>query len=386
MKRRIAALLCCVLLMLQMTVPPQTQAADYVYFVAAGENVLPMSDSTMPFWKGGYLYVPAAIFADVLRNEGRISYVYAEKEKIGILYRGDDRVLMFGVGDDFAVDGKGQRSYPGAVYRNGQIFVPASMVSDFFGLQYSVTKISGRTAGGKTFRGELVWIRETGYILSEKYFVNAAASVIALRYEEYLKSREQAQTPDDTTPQAPGEEEDMGGKRLYLCMTAGETTAPLLDALDRYGVQGTFFCTPQFLQEQGDLLRRMTATGQSIGILADARDPERSVEEQLEAGNRALERATCGRTRLARVEGGEEQLLQRLEEAGYRCLHPDLDRSAYELRSSSNASGLLRQIMGRREDGISIWLADRVSAQGLRSLLSSAVSGGSRCLAWTETA
>ena len=176
----------------------------------------------------------------------------------------------------------------------------------------------------------------------------------------------------------------MEGKRIYLCMTAGDNTASLLDALDRYGVQAAFFCTPEFMERQGDLLRRMTATGQTIAILADAGDKTRTVEEQLEAGNRALERATCGRTRLARMENGDKETLLRMQEAGYHCLEPDLDRSGYDLRSASNADSLLR-MLARRGDDVTVWLADRADAAGLRNFLAEMKNDDGRCLAWTET-
>ena len=176
----------------------------------------------------------------------------------------------------------------------------------------------------------------------------------------------------------------MEGKRIYLCMTGGDNTASLLDTLDRYDVQAAFFCTPEFLEQQGDLLRRMTAAGQSIGILVDAGDEKRTVEEQLEMGNQALRQATCGGTRLVRLENGNEETLLGIQEAGYRCLEPALARSRYDLRSASNADSLLR-VLARRGDDVTVWLADRVDAAGLRNFLAEMKNDDGRCLAWTET-
>ena len=176
----------------------------------------------------------------------------------------------------------------------------------------------------------------------------------------------------------------MEGKSIYLCMTAGDNTVSLLDVLDRYSVQATFFCTPEFLEQQGDLLRRMTAAGQAIGILVDGDNETRTVEDQLEAGNRALRQATCGGTRLARLENGDEETLLQIQEAGYRCLKPDLDRSGYDLRSASNAASLLR-VLARRGDDVTVWLADRVDTAGLRNFLAEMKNDDGRCLAWTET-
>ena len=52
MKKRLAALICCMLLVLQMAAP-SARAAETVYFVVAGVDVQPVSDQTMPFWSGG---------------------------------------------------------------------------------------------------------------------------------------------------------------------------------------------------------------------------------------------------------------------------------------------------------------------------------------------
>ena len=54
MRKRAAALVLCLLLMLQITAP-SVRAEQSVYFVAVGSNVLPLTDATMPFWSGGYL-------------------------------------------------------------------------------------------------------------------------------------------------------------------------------------------------------------------------------------------------------------------------------------------------------------------------------------------
>ena len=188
-----------------------------------------------------------------------------------------------------------------------------------------------------------------GFVMADQEFFAAATFAMASRFEDYLQKKEETETgteiPDGT---------EIDGRRVYLCLKAGEETAAMLDALDRHQSQAAFFCTPAFLENQGDLLRRMAATGQSIGILADGGDTERSVEEQLEAGNRALEEA-------------------------------ELDRSGYDLHTASNAASLLRRISTRRGN-VAVWLGDRASAAGLRAFLMAAGDAEGRCLAWTETA
>ena len=53
MKKRWAMGLLCCLLLFQLAFP--AKAAGSVYFVAAEESVLPVTDATMPFWANGYL-------------------------------------------------------------------------------------------------------------------------------------------------------------------------------------------------------------------------------------------------------------------------------------------------------------------------------------------
>ena len=133
--------------------------------------------------------------------------------------------------------------------------------------------------------------------------------------------------------------------------------------------------------------RRSSAPWNSwrIAILADASDPARSVPEQLAAGNAALELATCGKTRLCFVQNGTEEDLQAARAAGYRCLEADLDRSGYDLRSSSNTSSLLQRLSAWQGD-VAVWLGDSVSGSGLQAFLSAAEEADGQCIAWTETA
>ena len=388
-KRRWAALALSLLLLFQLAAPPKAQAVNYVYFVAAGENVLPLSDATMPFWSGGYLYIASSIFTGIAREALNIGRSRNDKEKLVVLYSGSRaKSLWFEWEKDCAYDVDGNVFYPGAIYRNDEVYVPVSLVARFFDLQYSVNKVNSRV-NGEPIQGDLAWIRKPGNVLTDKYFMDAASSVITNRYEDYLKDKEKEQEQQGIS--SPGTAQtpagvDIEGKRIYLCITAGADTSVLLDTLDQYSAQAAFFCTPEFMEQQGDLLRRMMATGQTIGILADAGDETQTVEEQLEAGNRALERATFGRTRLVRVENGDEQTLQRLGEEGYRCLEPDIDRSGYDLCSAANANSLLRRVLARKGDNVAVWLADRADALGLRYFLADVKKNEGQCLAWTEIA
>lgn len=382
MHKKIYAALLCALLIFQMAAPP-VKAADYVYFVAAGENILPMSDRNMPFWSGGYLYVSCDVFTGIGRKSLDIGRSRKNEEKQLVLYSGS-KSLWFKWETDYSYDLNGNIYLPGAVYRNGQVFVPAAVVAQYFGLQYSVAKVNS-WAAGKPIQGDLVWLRQSGSGLPATAFADAASAPIADCYLEYIRGKEVKEEPAETGSSEIKEPDlvEMGSKRIYLCAKAGENTAALLNELDRYGAQAAFFCTPEFLQTQGDLLRRMMATGQAIGILADGANEQVSVEQQLQQGNQALEAATWGKTRLVLVEHADEELLQTVSDAGYCCLQPDLDRSGYHLRSTSNAAALLKSVSAQRRD-VSVWLADAVNVTGLRAFLKASASEKDHCLAWNE--
>lgn len=383
MKKRAVALALCALLIFQLA-PAPAGAAGSVYFTAAGNEILPLGDSTMPFWSDGYLYIASSIFTGQVNKSLGVAYLPSSTSNpnLCILY-GGGRSLMFDLNRNFARDTDGNVLFLGAIRRNGETFVPASAVADFFGLEYSVTPLTVSTVTESNY-GALVWLRRPNFGLSEKEFINAAASQIAMRYARYLQERDQADETQDDPGGAGSSGETWGGKNIYLCLRAGDNTASLLDTLDAYGAQATFFCTPEFLWSQGDLLRRMTATGHAVGLLADAGAPAQTAAEQLEAGNRALAQATMGKTRLAKIQNGDVQALREAREQGFFCLTADLDRSGYELRTDAHADALVRQVAARRGD-VRIWLADTVEAAGLRAFLSAAGLSEARCAALTET-
>lgn len=383
MKKRAAALTLCLALCLALA-PVTAEAAGSVYITAAGNDILPLNDATMPFLSDGYLYVASSIFTGQVNKSLGVAYLPSNvsNPNLCILYAVNNRSLMFDLNGNFVRDSDGNVTSRGAIRRGGEIFVPASIVAEFFKLEYSMTPLSVSAANEASY-GALVWFRQPNFGLSEKEFINAAFSQIAMRYEQYL--REQA--PEDS-----GAEENPGGihlpegdgKSVYLCLKAGDSTAAQLDVLDALNAQAVFFCSLEFLENQGDLLRRMTATGHAVGLLADAGNAGQTVEEQLETGNRLLSQATMGKTRLVKLQNGDERDRQAVQEAGFSCLEAELDWSDSGLSDSVQAENLLRQVSSRRGD-VRIWLGGAAGAAGLRAFLTAAAQAEDRCLALTET-
>ena len=373
MRRKLAALLLCLLLVFQMSAVP-SEAAGTVYFTAVNKNVLSLSDATMPFWSGGYLYVPSTIFTGVGRDLG-VSY-YPNIAKQTVLLYVDDTIyssLVFDLNKDYAIDNEGNMYFQKPIQRGGVIFLPISLIARCFGLLYSTVEVD---------RGYLVWVRNPDMDMEERYFADAARSRMDYEYSQYL--RNQGAAAEETVPEQ-SEPSVVTGQRIYLSMEAAESAAvsSLLDTLDRYDAQAAFYCTAGFLEEAGDLLRRMSAAGQAIGLIADAAD-DRPVTEQLEAGNRLLSQAASVKTRLAWIRNATAEAVAEAEAAGFCCLTPDLDRSAYPL-SSTGAADTLFQRVTSRSGAVTVWLGDDGNAAGLGSFLSAAEAADDRCLAMTET-
>lgn len=380
MKRRAAALLWCVLLVFQLALPP-ARAAERVYFTAAGSYVLPLSDNTMPFWSGGYVYIASSIFTGTVRETLGISQVFNSDQGRLVLYSGG-RSLTYTLSANCALDNDGAAYYPGAIRRGGTVFVPANTVARYFDLLYSVIEVE---------HGSMVWFRQQGYGMSDKLFADAAQYSMNSVYADYIRAKEAR--PEDGSPSGAlrpaspaGAQGAAGleGKRIALCFQGGTNTAALADALESYGAGAAFFFTPEEMERQGGTLRRLIARGQGIGILADAADPSRTVVQQLEAGNAALFRATCGKTRLAYLQNGGAQALQAAEGAGYLCLRPDLNRNGQSLQNAAGAQELVRRLAAWRGDA-AVWLGDSAAGAGLRAFLSAAKEAGGVCAAYRET-
>ena len=373
MRRKLAALALCLVLVFQMA-PVPSEAAGSVYFTAVNTNVLPLSDETMPFWSGGYLYVPSTIFTGVGRDLG-VSY-YPNIGRQTILLYVDRPVyssLVFDVNKDYAIDNEGNLYFQKAIQRGNVIFLPISLIARCFGLLYSTVEVD---------RGYLVWVRNADMDLEERYFADAAKSRMNYEYNQYLQNQSAGAEEPAQEPLGPAA---VTGQRIYLGMEASDAaqTRSLLDTLDRYGSQAAFYCTADFLETEGDLLRRMSAAGQAIGLIADAAD-DRPVTEQLEAGNRLLSQAASVKTRLAWIRNATAEAVAEAEAAGFCCLTPDLDRSAYPL-SSTGAADTLFQRVTSRSGAVTVWLGDGANAAGLGSFLSAAEAADDRCLAMTET-
>ncbi len=368
MKRKLLALGCALALLLGMAAP-SAAAGETVYFTAVNETVLELSDSTMPFWSNGYLYVAAALFNSRQLEVG-CSYSTAKRSAVVYSRKTTDYALFFDLTKDSVDSADGYGYYPPAVFRNGTIFLPVGLVCSYFGLTYTSTKVTN---------GYLIRVCGEDAKLSDRTFIDSASYNMAYAYEQYQAAKTPAasERPDTQTPED-GSAQSSGGQTVRLCFRADsqQDTLAVLDALNAAQAFGTFYFTGEEIAAGGDLVRRIAASGHALGLAADG-GSDVSVAEQLQSGNETLWQAAGVKTRLCVLVNADDAAAAEAELAGYRILRPQVDRSSSGLRSASAAGTLLRRISSRR-GGVTVWLGNQAAAAGVRAFLEQAGSAGHR--------
>ena len=169
MKRRVMALLCAALLVFQLAASP-ARAAETVYFTAINDNLLPLSDSNMPFWSNGYLYVDSSIFTLVANTPGKALGIYRSlntAKQLLVLSSDKDvlKLLLFDLSAGTVQDNQGISYYPPAIQRNGVVYVPLSLIAYYFDLTFNRVRVP---------HGYLVRIKNERAALSDEAFADAA--------------------------------------------------------------------------------------------------------------------------------------------------------------------------------------------------------------------
>ena len=370
MRKRLAMLLVCAGMLSLLAVP--TAAAKSVYFTAVNENILELKEETMPFWSGQNLYVDSAIFSDrwlgLYCNRNRVNGTVVILETSG-----QRRALVFELDTGYVTGSDGNNYYPAAVQRNGQVFVPAGVVADYFGLTYNNIRVD---------HGFLIWIHSanaTVSLLTAQEFANAASYQMTARYQKYLQSREAGEEENGGDAEDPAAA--VTGKTLNLCFRMGteEHARELLGVLRQNGANATFYLTAQEIRTAPDTVRHIAVAGHRIGILLTGTG---AAPAELREANEALFLACGGKTRLCAAEKGVEGKAESLRQAGYCLLIPKVDGSVRGLYTGSAES--LFQTAQNSRGSVTVWLGESVSAEGLQRFLTLASDARDRILGMTE--
>jgi hypothetical protein len=320
--------------------------AATIYFTAANDTLLELSDSTMPFWSGSLLYVPASVFGSSGLD---INVSYNSAKKTLILLQSQYR-LICNLSSSMTVDSNGNVYDFVALERSGTVFLPINDTCRLFGFSCVTRTVEG---------GNLVRIRNGSAALSDDAFLVAAAPMIASRYAEYQASHSSAAP-------APDEEEPVETRTLYLALTvrSAEMMENWMDICGDTPHRVTFLLTDDFLQENSpnhaDLIRRALAQGHTLGLVSDTGNRFNTLDE-LQEGNRILAEIACVKTRLAQVR---DQAQQEVTSAGYCPLRFDRSSDASDL-----STGEINQLLSGLGSAARLDLGDSLTPVSLRTFL-----------------
>lgn len=318
--RRPLVVLLTLALCVGLFLPIPVSAAD-LYFTAINERIEYLTSDTMPFWSGGILYVPYTVFDKNLNSTQTdlgITVSYNSRTKSTVtLYNLRQQMLTFDLVSGNCRDELSGEVFPyRAIMRNGKPYLPLEMVCSFFGLSWSYSSLPSIP------QGYLVRIMSSDVVLDDSTFINSAGYLLNRRLQAYTQTLIPGETTTPSTA-VPGDEisqeEEVTPTNIptYLAVRceSEESLLSILNTLESSGRYAVFFLTPQLLEAQGDLVRRMLGTGHSVGILALGEDADQT-KQILQEGRLILEQQALTRTTLAYVP---QDQITAIERDGWVC-------------------------------------------------------------------
>lgn len=357
MKRKLLCWLMTVCFMIGLC-PTNALSTDSVIFTAVDINMLELTDETMPFWYGGYLYVDSRIFSGLESTYGTINHSRNISKQTTALYTTQSpHALIFYLDTGTTMDSDSRTYHAQAIVKGDVVFVPAIIVSTYFDMRYTTVAVN---------HGTLVRLTvDQNPILDDTTFVNAAANWIEVRYNEYLKTQTTTSTTTTDTISPPPPVANSQTILLAFAVTTQTNVSTLVSQLNQVSGQATFFFTPEAMEEQTDLLRQLQVQGHQIGLLADG-SLETPVLDQLAWGNELLYQATTTITRLVYLEQVEDAT--DVIQAGYCPVTAQVDVSESGLLTANGASITMARIDAVSGSAI-VWLGDKTTTSGLSTLL-----------------
>lgn len=368
MKKRVVALLLCVVSCLLLM---PASGATGVYFVAVDDSyILEVTDETMPFWDGGYLYVDSRVFKGLSLPQGTLYHTHNTSKGVLALYVTESvRSLVFNLVDNTTQDNGGNFYHRGAIQKGDVVFLPIALVANYFDLRYTVSQVAYGTLVRLTV--------EQDPVLSDRAFADAALDQVRARYQEYVKSQtpetDTSPTPPPTTPGSSAVEPEVPqGKDLYLTIRVADADVltQWISLLDSAAQGATFFFDAQALldSDSGDALRQLRGKGYGVGLVVDGALKD-DLDSQLTAGQAALFQATTTTTRMVTIDNPKEGDVTLAQELGYAILAPTVSSSESPLVSATLASQLMAKV-DDADPGVIVWLDAGTTSSGLSAFLS----------------
>ena len=254
MKRKIVILTLCACLLCCCLSGPDALAGGEVCFIAVNDRLLEIS--SMPYFYGGVTYVPYWVFTDY---DFKIYYSYFSETSTAMLYNSDSQ-LFFDMKNNTVYDDRDNSYSYRAVMRNGSVYVPATLVCNFFG-GMACSYISG----GKY--GDVLRIKDGSFALTDTQFMLAADLPMQTRYEAYMAAQKPEEaTPAPTPTASPEQTPGRDAAPLYLSFT-GLPDSTILSALRLENAEACFFLTAEQVRSDPELVRRLDGEGFKLGVL-----------------------------------------------------------------------------------------------------------------------
>jgi hypothetical protein len=249
MKRKIISLVLALLLFSSLI---ETASADNSGICFSATNDTLQDLGSMAVYSGGAAYVPGKIFTS-------LSLYFIADDKTAILFDSKSTVT-FDLVNGGCSDNLGASYSTTAIYKSGQVYVPASWVCSYFNLKYSpITGIG---------YGDVIRITNSKAVLSNQQFLDAATSLMHSHYNDYFGVNTTV-TPSTSPSPSPSPTTNTDGTQkaanLSLCFI-GLPSKEILDSLDAYSFKACFFVTAEEAKSSPDIIRRICGSGHSIGI------------------------------------------------------------------------------------------------------------------------
>ena len=385
MRRRATVMLCAMALLAACVLGLFGGAAaarqPQVYFMAVNETILDLNDDTMPMMANRRVYVPYTMFdpnttgidLGVYTSYGKNNLMIYSRASGALIFDLANDTVTSSMGDDFSSSSEGMT--PRAIIRNSTVFVPVDLVCDYFELDLSLPVVPEY--------GFMVRVRSSTSVLDNGNFIPAAESALRARYNNYLKSQQQSEepnqspspdTPEETDP-LPSQSQEPSGAEVYLGFrcTDGSGSAEIRETLADYRAFGLFFFRPEELARRDDDIRALAAAGHRIGLILDGQ-----AAEQAEQGNRLLSGILHTGSSTALLDGAAA-----LPE-GWVAWTTTVDGQPGERSVSRQAREVVRAVQGA--ETCFVLLDDsQQSAQALESILAALEEDGCRFRLAVET-
>ena len=366
MKKRLLALFVAVVLCLSvLTASLSAYATETPPFLAVNENLLQLEDRYIPIIADGLYYVPypALDVASTGIDLGVYPVYNAAIRTLTIYNR--EKVIAFDLAAGTCTDRDGLAYNCRVVTRNGQVYVPARFICDFFGLTYSYFP--------ETRFGPMIRICSETAKLNDRYFLAAAQMQMEARLRDWRKNQTPVPvlTPTQTSTARPTQTStsrptqtaaptptptkpvvNKSDVQTYMAFRVEQTDGliGLLNRLEYYQIPAIFFFPASDLGQYDEAVRRVLCAGHSVGLAVSGTTAQEMAADAA-AGNRILRQIAYVATYTVLAPDGMDADTQAaLGDSGLLVWKPDVDATPNEQTVSAQSERIMGQVERYKEE------------------------------------